>query len=67
MSQAQFDFVNHYLRACQQSLDYQVDSNTGLLSFDDNHILHKRWQKGLQRMAGGAALPLKAPWRKKLI
>lgn len=66
VSQAQFDFVNHYLRACQQSLDYQVDSNTGLLSFDDNHILHKRWQKGLQRMAGGAAFTIKSTLAKEI-
>ncbi len=66
VAQAQLDFLHSYLKACQLSLEHKVDSNTGLTEFDNNHILHKRWQKGLQRMAGGAAFTIKSTLAKEI-
>ncbi|RRS07866.1 DUF2252 domain-containing protein [Pseudoalteromonas sp. J010] len=64
--QAQQVFLQSYIKTCQLSLEHKVDSNTGLIAFNNNHILYKRWQKGLQRMAGGAAFTIKSTLAKEI-
>ncbi|WP_440056507.1 DUF2252 family protein (plasmid) [Pseudoalteromonas sp. T1lg65] len=64
--QAQYEFIAGYLSACELSLKNEINSHTGLTQFDQTHILHKRWQKGLQRMAGGAAFTIKSTLAKEV-
>ena len=59
-------FFQQYLNACQQSVEGDINNQSALTKFEKEHILHKRWQKGLQRMAGGAAFLTSSTLAKEL-
>ncbi|MBQ4875876.1 DUF2252 family protein [Pseudoalteromonas luteoviolacea] len=58
--QAQMTFLQHYVETCQASIRGENNSQSALTHFDKDHILHKRWQKGLQRLVGGSAFTVKS-------
>ncbi|ESP94443.1 DUF2252 family protein [Pseudoalteromonas luteoviolacea] len=58
--QAQLAFLQHYIATCEASLRSENNSQSALTEFDKDHILHKRWQKGLQRLVGGSAFNVKS-------
>ncbi|AOT10543.1 DUF2252 family protein [Pseudoalteromonas luteoviolacea] len=57
---AQSEFLAHYVATCEASLRGENNSQSALTDFDKDHILHKRWQKGLQRLVGGSAFNVKS-------
>ncbi|MBQ4860230.1 DUF2252 family protein [Pseudoalteromonas sp. MMG013] len=59
-------FFDQYLHACARSIEGTLNNQSALTEFDKEHILHKRWQKGLQRMAGGAAFLTSSTLAKEL-
>ncbi|TMO72580.1 DUF2252 family protein [Pseudoalteromonas aurantia] len=59
-------FLTQYLQACDLSVKGELNNQSALTEFDKEHILHKRWQKGLQRMAGGAAFLTSSTLAKEL-
>lgn len=59
-------FVTQYLQSCDLSVKGELNNQSALIEFDKEHILHKRWQKGLQRMAGGAAFLTSSTLAKEL-
>ncbi|MBD1583877.1 DUF2252 family protein [Pseudoalteromonas sp. S16_S37] len=59
-------FLQSYLQTCQDSVDDKLTTQSALSSFDNEHILHKRWQKALQRKAGGAAFKTTSTLAKEL-
>ncbi|CAH9066903.1 hypothetical protein PSECIP111951_03668 [Pseudoalteromonas holothuriae] len=59
-------FVDSYLDACQLSVDNKLTTQSAVSEFDNEHILYKRWQKALQRKAGGAAFKTNSTLAKEL-
>jgi hypothetical protein len=59
-------FLEQYLEACNLSVNGKLNNQSALTKFDKEHILHKRWQKGLQRMADGAAFTTSSTLAKEL-
>ncbi|BBN83962.1 hypothetical protein PA25_39470 [Pseudoalteromonas sp. A25] len=59
-------FLLTYLQACEDSVNNKLTTQSALSSFDNEHILYKRWQKALQRKAGGAAFKTNSTLAKEL-
>ncbi|NOU50357.1 DUF2252 family protein [Pseudoalteromonas sp. JBTF-M23] len=59
-------FLQSYLQACKDSVDDRLTTQSALSTFDNEHILYKRWQKALQRKAGGAAFKTNSTLAKEL-
>ncbi|AZZ95916.1 DUF2252 family protein [Pseudoalteromonas sp. R3] len=66
VNQAQHTFIDSYVATCQASLRGENNNQSALTEFSQEHILHKRWQKGLQRLVGGAAFNLKSSLAKEV-
>ncbi|KAF7781954.1 hypothetical protein PRUB_b1333 [Pseudoalteromonas rubra] len=64
--QAQHTFIDSYVATCEASLRGENNNQSALTEFSQEHILHKRWQKGLQRLVGGAAFNLKSSLAKEV-
>ncbi|MCF2856037.1 DUF2252 domain-containing protein [Pseudoalteromonas sp. SMS1] len=64
--EAQKRFLTHYVLTCEASLRGENNSQSAITQFDQDHILHKRWQKGLQRLVGGSAFNLKSSLAKSV-
>ncbi|ALU45556.1 DUF2252 family protein [Pseudoalteromonas rubra] len=64
--QAQHTFIDSYVATCEASLRGENNNQSALTQFSQEHILHKRWQKGLQRLVGGAAFNLKSSLAKEV-
>ncbi|MBQ4810686.1 DUF2252 family protein [Pseudoalteromonas luteoviolacea] len=63
---AQNSFLQQYILTCEASLRGENNSQSALTQFKQDHILHKRWQKGLQRLVGGSAFNLKSSLAKNV-
>ncbi|OHU85390.1 MULTISPECIES: DUF2252 family protein [Pseudoalteromonas] len=60
------EFVRAYLDACHGSVQDTLTTRSALTTFDKEHILYKRWQKAIQRKAGGAAFTTNSTLAKEL-
>ncbi|CAM4189246.1 DUF2252 family protein [Pseudoalteromonas byunsanensis] len=60
------EFICVYLDACQDSVQDTLTTQSALTNFDKEHILYKRWQKAIQRKAGGAAFTTNSTLAKEL-
>ncbi|TQF67445.1 DUF2252 family protein [Pseudoalteromonas luteoviolacea] len=64
--EAQKDFLTQYTLTCEASIRGENNSQSAITNFEQDHILHKRWQKGLQRLVGGSAFNLKSSLAKSV-